>query len=327
MKNIFKIIIVAIITLCIFILCDIIFFYLCLFEEIKISDTVKKWKKEKIYIPVYSIKLSPPQSYFSEHLQDLRPIMKPHSTENSIIIFGCSYAYGYVFENEQTISYILSKYSKRPIYNYAYNGLGIQHAIYHLEDENFYNDIKTKPKYVIYVLMDSLGHLARLYYTSFPNILSNQYYLTYEKQGKDLIERKPFLNLYYNFAIFRHIQNKLIDKQINKLFIENPKKENFELFILHFKTLNNLIKQKWSDENSKEYPKLIILAFEDNKKELWEDELKKEGIDVIDIADTIGIHNLSDTTKGFFEPETAGHPNGKVWKLLIPYLKENYPDL
>ncbi len=324
MKKVIITLIISIITIFLF---DIAFFYYILLQEIKVSDSVKQWIHGDMYIPPYKVKLRAPESYLSEKLEALRPIMNSESKQDSIIIFGCSYAYGYIFENEQTISYVLSKYSKRPIYNRAINGFGIQHAIYQLRDENIYNDIKTKPKYVFFVLMDCLGHLSRLYNTAFPNILSDEYFLTYEKRGNELVEKKPFLNLYFNLAVFRHIQNILSNKRIEKKLTENPEKEDFDLFIFHFKTLNNLIKQKWSDENSKEYPKLIILAFEENKKELWEDELKKEGIDVIDIADAIGVHDLSDTKKGYFEPEIAGHPNAKVWTALMPYLKKRYPDL
>ncbi len=48
---------------------------------------------------------------------------------------------------------------------------------------------------------------------------------------------------------------------------------------------------------------------------------------VIDIANNIGIHNLSDLKQGFFEPEIYSHPNGKLWEVIIPKLKEMYPDL
>ena len=36
---------------------------------------------------------------------------------------------------------------------------------------------------------------------------------------------------------------------------------------------------------------------------------------------------INDLSKGFFEPELCPHPNGKLWELLVPKLKEMYPDL
>ena len=74
-------------------------------------------------------------------------------------------------------------------------------------------------------------------------------------------------------------------------------------------------------------PQLIILNFEDNEPEHWASELEKDGIKVIDIADTINIYGLDDLELGLFEPEISPHPNGKLWELLVPKLKEMYPDL
>ncbi len=332
MKKILIIFSATLITLAVFILCDFLFFNHMALKELNITKSFGKYVDVKEFnLPEYSIKLNSMAKQYEERKTAFRPVMNPNSKENSIIIFGCSFAYGYVFDNNQTISYVMSKYSTRPIYNRALNCWGIQHAIYQLKDKDFYNIIKTKPKYIFFVLIGHSGHFERLYYTAFPNIIDKNYYLTYKQKGNDLTERKPFLNLYYNFAIFRHIQNKIIKKWVvDKKFYENPNKENFGLFILHFKTMNKLIKTLWGgaeDNKNGEYPKLIILTFENTKKEYWQEELEKDGITVIDIADTIGIHYINDLSKGFFEPELCPHPNGKLWELLVPKLKEMYPDL
>ncbi len=326
MKKIFRIFLIVLITLAVFVGLDMLFFYHIANESKKVVKSIEKYKSVK-KIPSYFIKLRPIKDYYQENLKNLRPVMNPDSKMDSIIIFGCSYAYGYVFPNEQTISYVMSKYSKRPIYNRAINSTGIQHVIYQLRDENIYKAVKTKPKYVFYVLMDYTGHFERLYYTSMPSIIDNNYYFTYKQKGNELVERKPFLNLYYNFAIIRHIQNKLILNWVNYNYWTKSNKKLFNFFILHFKTINKLIKSNWGESEDSEFPKLIILTFEHTKKYMWENELKKEGIDVIDIADTIGVHELYKLSKGYFEPEVSPHPNGKVWEELIPELKKIYPDL
>ncbi len=331
MKKIFVIFLITLITLGLFFVCDILFFNYIAKEKMGIAKSVEKYRSnQEINLPKYFIKLTPMSQQYIYEKRNFRPVMNPDSKKESIIIFGCSYAYGYVFNNNQTISYVMSKYSDRPIYNKAMNCWGIQHAIYQLKDKNFYKEIKTKPKYIFYVLMDNSGHYERLYYTAFPDITANNYYLTYKQSGNNLTERKPFLNLYYNFAIFRHIQNKIIKSRVDKNFWESPQKENFNLFILHFKTVNKLIKTLWGseeDEKNGTSPQLIILTFENTKKEYWQNELEKEGIKIIDIADTIGIHDLIDLKKGLFEPEICSHPNGKLWEKLVPKLKEMYPDL
>lgn len=65
---------------------------------------------------------------------------KPFGTQykkEPIAVFGCSYAYGYKLKEEQSFGYKLSEYTKRPVYNRAYSGLGIQHMLYQLEREDF----------------------------------------------------------------------------------------------------------------------------------------------------------------------------------------------
>ena len=250
--------------------------------------------------------------------REYRPVMNPDSSEQPVLIFGCSFAHGYIFDNKETISYIMSKYSKRPIINRARNGWGVQHMLYTLkEDEELFDNIKP-PKYIFYVLMDSDSHFRRLYYTTFPNITQNFYYLSYVNKNGVLTERKPFLNKYYNVVIFNHIYNEFMLKKVNRDF-KNNSKELFDFFILHFKTINDIIKERWGNN-----PKFVILTFENTKKELWAPQLQKMGIDVVDISETIGISNLYDDRLGFFE---FAHPNGKLWQLFVPKLKEMYPDL
>lgn len=328
MKIFLKVLVNILIALFILVIFDIVFFYTIAIKELKIAKLNNIVTDYIKIIPKYSIKLIPFKNQYKDFLIDIRPVMNAESKEDSIVIFGCSYAYGYIFENKKTISYIMSKYSTRPIYNRAYNGWGIQHVLYQLKDKDFYKEIKTNPKYVFYILIDDISHFQRLYYTAFPTVTEKNYYLRYKKIGNELTERKPFLNLYYNFAVFRYIHDKLVDICLFKNF---PQKEIIDLFVFYFKTINNLIIYHWGggflEKNNITYPKLVILTFENTQKELWADELQKEGIDVIDISQTIGKKDLMNIKNGLCEPEIFPHPNEKLWELLVPKLKEIYPDL
>lgn len=66
-----------------------------------------------------------------------RPIENANSPKRPIIIFGCSYAYGYNFDNKETISHIMAQFSTRPIINRACCGWGIQHMVYQLKNIDF----------------------------------------------------------------------------------------------------------------------------------------------------------------------------------------------
>ncbi len=336
MKIITKIIISILLSFFIFIIADIIFFYSIHYQGLDMfasqlqyrDDISADTKNSKIklffnFAPKYFIKLQKFEDVFYKVIKpQFRPIQNPDSQERPIMIFGCSCAYGYIFDNKETISYAFSKYSKRPIINKAYNGFSIQHMLYQLKNDKDICESYKNPKYVFYVLLDNDEHFKRMYFTNFCEINDPIFYLTYVKNKKgELTERKPFLNMYYGFAMIRHIENKKIMQNAgNAFYNNNPSIFNF--FLLHLQTINNLIKQKWGNDT-----KFIILTFEGTKKELWEKQANEMGIDVVDIADTIGYKNLPDSKYGFYEPEIAGHPNGKLWALLVPKLKEKYPDL
>lgn len=81
-----------------------------------------------------------------------------------------------------------------------------------------------------------------------------------------------------------------------------------------------MIKERYGNDT-----KFIILTFEYTHKHMWETQLKEMGIDVIDISDEVGTSDLINSV--YFEPKECRHPNGKLWKELVPKLKKMYPDL
>lgn len=309
-----------------FILCilieDIIFFYSMAYKNMEVIAFHNKMiNNGKIELPKYTIRLEPfsPPPHYNE---TFRPIMNENNDLNPILIFGCSFAHGDIFPNEETISYVMSKYSKRPIINRGANSWGIQHMYYQLKEEKSYFEKLKAPKYIFYVLMNDYNHFERLY--EFTNALSQSYYLRYKIKNNQLVEKKPFLNLYYDLSISKQIKNTYYNKKINKMF-DNNDKELFNFFIFHFKEINKLVREYWGSEDTK----FVILTFEGTKKELWEKELENIGIDVIDIAEIIGKEDLPNTQHGFFEPagKPFAHPVGVLWNELIPKLKEKYKDL
>lgn len=321
-KKVIKYVLVFLIIILTFFACDIAFFYFIRNENYSVARTQEKYLNCNIILPRYFIRLTKLKDVYNNEMADLRPVMNINGNERPVVIFGCSYAYGYVFENEETISYILSKYSKRPVFNRAISGWGLQHMLYQLEnDVEMFEQIKN-PKYVIYVLMNHTGHFESLYYTSFPTIIDKNYYYTYKLKNNKLVERKPLFNLYYGFAIPRHIYNKAVYNKVQHDFFEKPNKKLFDFFIRHILESKKLINEKWGND-----VQFIILTFEHTQKEYWKPQLEEQGIKVVDIAETLGVQDLEQKELGFFEPEVCAHPNGKLWNELVPKLKDIFPDL
>lgn len=125
MKKFIKILLIFVFS---FLILDVSLFYYIVFQEQDVFKSQQEYSNEKseIFLPRYFIKLSKFEDNYKNIVKDgFRPIQNPESIEQPNLIFGCSYAYGYVFDNTETISYIMSKYSTRPIINRAISGWGI----------------------------------------------------------------------------------------------------------------------------------------------------------------------------------------------------------
>lgn len=235
-----------------------------------------------------------------------------------IIIFGCSFAYGSKLGNKDTISYYLSKYTKRPVYNRAFSGWGIQGMLYQLEKNDFVKSLKYNIKsntekdidynniqYVIYIFIDD--HLRRLV---IPCSFFDNKFLFYKKNSKtNLLERKSNIyNMYWHSYIWRKLYRNKFEKSFSSRIYD-------ELLYLHFKQSNLQIKKLFPNA------KFIILVYNgDNIIKRIENNLNNENIEVLYLSDLSNIDFSSDKYSiiGF------NHPTGKAWetvsKLLVDKL-------
>lgn len=220
----------------------------------------------------------------------------------------------------------MSKYSNRPIINLSALSFSVQQMLFQMENidtlknKNVLRGGRYKnPKYVFYILIDDNKHFTRINYPISGDC--NEYYLLYKVKNGKLVQKKPLLGMYFKSNIVDYILEKYTYNKASKQF-ENNDKKLFNLFILYMKTINELIKEKFGNDT-----KFVILTFEGTKKELWQTQLEKEGIEVIDIAETIGKRHLMNEKHQFFKPPVSPHPTDKLWNALIPKLKEKYPDL
>lgn len=225
-----------------------------------------------------------------------------------IIIFGCSFAYGEGLSNNQTFSYKLSQLSKRPVYNRAFCGWGIQHMLYQIRQDSFYKDVK-EPEYVIYVFIDD--QIRRLYLDIF-DPTNKQIYLRYIEKNDKLIEKKTLFPFLWNFYTINDYQLKKATEIAGKSENEN---KNFDFMKKMF------IESK--REINKRYPreKFIIIKYENGKNphfcyttNRWK-ELEKAGFIVIGVNELVG----KDLTSKEFRLNND-HPNEKAWDLIVPAL-------
>lgn len=227
---------------------------------------------------------------------------KPSGLEyNSLplVLLGCSFAYGEGLKYEDIFSVKLSKYAKRPVYNYSQKGKGLQTALFLLEKDI----IEPKnPEYFIYLFMDD--HIRRMY--SSCSISDYVGYPIYSLDSDGYMKlRSDYFPVYRQFYTFYYWNNVFFQKKLKQDLDKNKM-----LLSAYFKTLNKLIKEKYPDS------KLIVLTFS-NQAFLKSDfaNLESDGIKIINSNVITGI-DLTDSK--YWQSETDTHPVAEVWEILAP---------
>ena len=234
-------------------------------------------------------------------------------------IMGCSYAWGYMLEKEKSFPEKLSTYTKRPVYNWSFCGIGPTEALIRLfTDKNDKFLPPRPPEYVIYVYM--FNHLSR--YPSNGNLL-------YVLREFNIIDGKNtvFDRLFFTKAVRQRIFR-------NNIEYKNNHTENLKQFM-------QKIIFAMKKEVNKRFPKtkFVILLYNDsgkdfkdghnvpdfeyevlNSKEYWS-EYEKNGFIVISTKDLTGREmDLQDRIP---EDKTiTPHPTEKVWDEIIPKLQK-----
>lgn len=213
---------------------------------------------------------------------------KPNGLEykqKAIWLFGDSFAYGSDMSlpdglaNEKTFAAKLSNAAKRPVYNRAYQGWGIQHMLYQLEDPKTFEELP-EPEYVIF--FHTTNNTYKLVNFTYGPWCSSPY-LRYklDKNGK-LYRIKPifkplyyfyFTKLYFNFMQYKVI---LTEKHFDK---------NFDVIKAIFLESARIIHEHYPNA------KFIILKYDEINEfdtsyfysPRWK-EIEKEGIIILDAA-------------------------------------------
>lgn len=263
----------------------------------------------------YNIDLAKADKVFYDLLQtDLRKPVGLNYTKKPVLIFGCSYMYGFLLNDTQTFSYKLSHLTKRPVYNRALSGTGIQHMYKQLSSEDYLPDTIPQPEYIICGFSYFL-HSVRLIQYNF-QVFDNHFYLRYyprrlDKNG-NMIERKPFLPRYLNGLYLVRI---LEEMNVNRLHAKQGKTRFFEDFIF-------LTFHKSKEQVKKRYPnaKFVIYCFDIYKgdttghPELLQ-RLKDDGFIIINQAD---ISDIDLTNSKWWVTPDDSHPNEKYWDEITP---------
>lgn len=248
-----------------------------------------------------------------------KPVGEEYKNEDALVIFGGSFGYGTSLTNENTLSYKLSKYLKKTVYNRAYPSGSPTQMLFQLQKTDIFEKIP-KVDTVLYVYTED--EMARLY-----KILdcepSNVFNPRYEIKNGKLERIKTDKN--YDKIMKLYVAKELRERVIEPKLAENQEK-TFDLFFEIFKESKAIADKKWNNPNFilLKYPiyrtdrqNLPDCSEKYTKYKGWErfDEI---GITVVDTQSLVGNEVCS--AKYVVNPDNDYHPNEAAWELIIPKL-------
>ena len=224
----------------------------------------------------------------------------------SILFFGCSYIYGFLNDQNETLPYYITERTGRTTVNRGVPGGCILNMFHDLRSETFYNQIKDipEPDYVIYMwINDHLNRIANPYTSTVTCVDCPFYEVKPDWEYKDgkLVEipiqkwKLPFYALYCSKAWHYLYAEKFAFEDRNSKMLR------------YFITARNICKDK--------FPKaeFIIIEYKDGSFSYMRPELKnalkKENIRVFNAEDLAG-HELENDK---WRANDQEHPNGKAF--------------
>ena len=258
----------------------------------------------------FGYNLDVPYFNYDAESRDFRKPEGLNFKKSPIILFGCSFTYGDGLNVEDTFSYKLSKKAKRPVYNYAMQGWGLQHMYYILNLDKFYKQ-QPEPSYVIYTLIND--HYCRLHKYQFapPNSYILLRYKYTDGKFKQIYPHfRPLWGLYSVNLIQNYINDKYTFSNINY-------EKNLNEYYLMLKESKKLLNQHYKNT------KFVIFIYRDNNdfKYMFTDndkfmaKLHDDGFIVIDSAQL--LPNIDLKSSAYITIDNC-HPSGKAWDLIVP---------
>ncbi len=224
----------------------------------------------------------------------------------SIVVFGCSMAYGYNLKDHQTISYKLSEKLGCKVYNLAVPAGGLNQILYILQRFDITEYIKEEPEYFIYFY--NPDHLRRMFMKCTTTMKEPQFVFYEKRNGKLLLQKNLLIQNTWFYALVHDEIRFCIKNRFSKI-LENKAKD---YFLLYLSTIQSKIKELYPNS------KFIIVKFSSDNFDI----ALKEKYSVIDIPQITGIDVMLNTPENIekYNIDSGFHPNEYYWNLILPVL-------
>lgn len=228
-----------------------------------------------------------------------------------IVVFGCSYAHGQFLNYNQTFSYKLSHVLKRPVYNRAVPGRGIQLMYWQSTLKDFYDEVPPSDT-VIYILFHD--HYRRML-INFIDLFDLHLTGHFNKKGNTLIlDGKNYLkNLFISSYTFKTLNSKYV-----YWYIHNPRhaEEITDLALLYFVKTKRNLERRWNKKIN------FTIVFYNDAEMLYKntlfEKLRNNGFNIIETDKLTDI----DLNTEEYRNISNDHPTEKVWDILTPLIAE-----
>lgn len=234
--------------------------------------------------------------------------------ENPFVIFGCSYAYGFGLNEDQTFSYKLHKQTGSTVLNYALYGEGVAFMYQLLSDSKILADLKrVNPSTIYYVYIP--GHNERAYNFRNCGIGSDYFSIRYEIKNGVLQEDKISAVEAFFHSFYMAILLEDFISQIQKQY-GNPEKVFSELLLNSY----NIIKKELPNS------KFVIILYPDGKEQCGQDnEALAESISfltsVLPDVKILNVNNeINELDNSQYWLDFTEHPSEYAWDKLIPII-------
>lgn len=278
------------------------------------ADYIKRYNEyaAKMNIPKLKLGYYPCVEFnYNKAKEQFRPVVigKLAKTKRPILFFGCSFTQGSMLNDNQTISYKISKLTGRTAYNRGFQGSGPQLMLLQLQDPNFYKEVPDA-QYIVYTFI--WDHMLRLY--SYNNCISPtpegnyEINLRYEIKNGKLEKVKPRFLFFYSSFLVKKIQYYIKAKKAR------DEEKAFNLFLSILKESKKIAEMHYKTT------KFVVLLYKDSGKAIFNDSqikaLKKEGFIIID-AEKLVNHEL--ISQKYRMPDKE-HPSEQAWNEIAPKL-------
>ena len=232
--------------------------------------------------------------------------------KRSVILYGCSFTNGVFLDDDENFSGQIRNLTKRLVYNRGLAGYGIQHSLFHIENNlkflltNNKNNKNAYPKYVIYTFIED--HINRLYRPNdyFDNWLM---YYKYNKEQNNLVEISDLDIAFWHSYILRTLYLKKYYDCTNSKIVKKENKQKFltDIFLQMKKSLQKQIKDV----------EFTIFVYDgDNQIREIEDILTNNGIKIVYLSELSNENFNSEK----YQLINDFHPNALAWEVITPLI-------